>query len=245
MKKFLVYLAVTVFWVGVWWIFALLVNDSYALPSPLDTASSLFNLLSKQYFYEVIAFSLLRVLMGLFLGILGAVILSYLAAHVSVIRTLISPVISVMKAMPVATFILLLWLTVSGQMLTVFIGFIMVLPIIYQNLLEGYDSIDKNLYEVTLIYNFSSFKRFRLLTLPTLLSYFSPAVVTSIGLAFKSQIAAEIIAYTNKSIGQYIYDANFALDTPSVFAWALVIVSFSISLEALCKKLLGRIKNVA
>ena len=60
----------------------------------------------------------------------------------------------------------------------------------------------------------------------------------------KEQIAAEIIAYTNNSIGQYIYDANFALDTPTVFAWASVIVSFSISLEAICKKALGRIKNV-
>ena len=120
----------------------------------------------------------------------------------------------------------------------------MVMPIIYQNLLEGYDSIDKNLLELTFVFKFSRIKRFRLLTLPTLLSYFSPAVITSIGLAFKSQIAAEIIAYTNHSIGQYIYDANFALDTPTVFAWAFVIVCFSIGLEVVCRKMLGRVKNV-
>lgn len=244
MKRFFVYLAVAFFWIGLWWIFALAVNDSYALPSPVDTAKALLALFGKKYFYEVIAFSLFRVLVGLALGILVAVLLSYAAAQVSIVRTLVSPIISVMKAMPVATFILLLWLTVSGQMLTVFIGFIMVMPIIYQNLLEGYDAIDKNLRELTVVFGFSGFKRFRFLTLPTLLSYFSPAVVTSIGLAFKSQIAAEIIAYTNNSIGQYIYDANFALDTPSVFAWASVIVTFSISLEVICKKLLGRIRKV-
>ena len=244
MKRLLIYLGVTVFWIGIWWIFALIVNDSYALPSPLDTAKSLFRLLKESYFYEVIAFSLFRVLVGLFLGIFVAAILSCASAHLTPVRLLVSPLISVMKAMPVATFILLLWLTVSGQVLTVFIGFIMVMPIIYQNLLEGYDSIDKNLLELTFVFKFSRIKRFRLLTLPTLLSYFSPAFIKSIGLAFKSQIAAEIIAYTNHSIGQYIYDANFALDTPTVFAWAFVIVCFSIGLEVVCRKMLGRVKNV-
>ena len=62
------------------------------------------------------------------------------------------------------------------------------------------------------------------------------------GLAWKAEIAAEIIAYTKKSIGQGINDAKYNMDTPTVFAWTLLIILFSILLELGTKKLLRRFK---
>ena len=130
-------------------------------------------------------------------------------------------------------------------MLTVFIGFIMVMPIIFQNVLAGLDALDNNLKEVAKVFELTTLQKLRILFFPSIRSYLFPAIITSVGLAFKSQIAAEIIAYTNNSIGQYIYDANYGLNTDVVFAWATVIVVFSISLESLCRLILGRIKNEA
>ena len=115
------------------------------------------------------------------------------------------------------------------------------MPIIFQNTITGLDSIDKDLIEVTKVFGFGFVKKLKLLILPSLKSYIFPAVITSVGLAFKSQIAAEIIAYTKNSIGQYIYDANYSLNTSLVFAWAVVIVSFSIGLENICRYLLRRV----
>ena len=220
----------------------MIVNNSYFLPSPIETFISLCGLLGSISFYKVAALSLLRVLLGLTLGVIIGASLAVLSHRFSSVRSLISPVVSVIKAMPVATFIIILWITLRGSALSIFIGFMMVMPIIYQNLLDGYDSIDKSLYEVTEVFEFSRVKRFRLLTFPTLFSYFCPALITSIGLAFKSQIAAEIIAYTKDSIGQFIFDAKYDLQTDRVFAWASVIVSFSIILEFATKKLLRRFK---
>jgi NitT/TauT family transport system permease protein len=119
----------------------------------------------------------------------------------------------------------------------------MVMPIIFQNVLAGLDSIDKELIEVTRVFKFTLSKKLKILVFPSLRSYLFPAIITSVGLAFKSQIAAEIIAYTKNSIGQYIYDANYGLNTDVVFAWAVVIVSFSITLEAACRLLLRRLKG--
>ncbi len=236
-------ITVFIFWIAVWAIGALIVGDSYFLPSPLDTLKALFLLLKEAYFYKVILASLLRVLLGLFLGVSVGVLLATLCNLSSTLRSFVSPIISIFKAMPVATFILILWVIMWGSKLTVFIGFMMVLPIIYQNTLDGFDSIDKGLREAAVIYELSFFKKLRLLYFPTILSYLAPALVTSIGLAFKSQIAAEIIAYTHNSIGQYIFDANYNLNTEKVFAWAVVIVIFSISLESLTKFLVRRMKN--
>jgi NitT/TauT family transport system permease protein len=111
---------------------------------------------------------------GLSLGVLFGAGLAVFSHSFSFVRAILNPVISVIKAMPVATFIIILWITLRGSLLSVFIGFMMVLPIIYQNLLDGYDSIDKSLVEVTEIFEFSSIKRFKLLIFPALFSYFCP-----------------------------------------------------------------------
>ena len=245
LKKILGTLGVFSFWLLVWQAFSLIVNDGYLLPSPIEVLTALIGLFGKASFYRVVLFSFLRVLLGLVIGILGGLILAFGCHHSSLLRRLLTPIISIIKAMPVATFILILWITLRGSALTVFIGFIMVMPIIFQNTLEGLDSLNTELDELTLVFEFSFIKRLRVFVFPSLLPYLSAAIITSVGLAFKSQIAAEIIAYTKNSIGQYIYDANFSLQTDLVFAWAVVIVSFSIGLESLCRKLLRRMNNYA
>ncbi len=244
LKKFALCLSVFIFWIGIWAIFALIVDNSYFLPSPIDTLRSLIGMMGSLYFYKVILFSLIRVLAGLTVGLLSGILLGALCHLFPIVKSFISPVITVIKAMPVATFIIILWITMWGSALTIFIGIIMVLPIIFQNTLEGFDSIDKGLSEVSQIYELSFSKKIRLLIFPTLFSYVYPALITSVGLAFKAQIAAEIIAYTKNSIGQYIFDAKYNLNTPEVFAWAVVIVIFSIALELLTKLLGRRVKNV-
>lgn len=245
LKKVLGTIGVFAFWIIVWQAFSLIVADAYLLPSPVDTFIALIGLFGKASFYRVILLSFLRVLLGLLLGTVGGILIAFGCKYLKLLRSLLTPIISIIKAMPVATFILILWVTLRGSALTVFIGFMMVMPIVFQNVLEGLDSLDRELDEVTRVFDFGGWKRLRLFVFPSLLPYLSAAVITSVGLAFKSQIAAEIIAYTKNSIGQYIYDANFSLQTDLVFAWATVIVVFSIGLESLCRKLLRRCRNNA
>ena len=79
--------------------------------------------------------------------------------------------------------------------------------------------------------------------MPVISSYIFPAIITSVGLAWKSEIAAEIIAYTKNSIGMHINDAKTFLMTPTVFAWTAVITIMSILLEIVIRKLLRGIKR--
>ena len=116
----------------------------------------------------------------------------------------------------------------------------MVMPIIYQNLTDGLTAIDKQLSEVSDVFEFTKKKRFMLLTFPTLKKYLVPAVITASGLGWKAEIAAEIIAYTKHSIGQGINDAKYNMDTPTVFAWTAVIILLSIALESGARYLLRR-----
>ena len=242
-SKFIKTLLPIFFWCLVWEGAALIIGSNFLLPDIIATIKALLVLLTGAGFYKAILFSLIRVVLGLALGVLAGFVLAVLSNKFEIFNTLISPIISVIKSTPVATFILLLWVLLSGDMLSIFIGFLMVVPIIWQNLLDGYKAIDKELSELCDVYQFSYKKRVKLLILPTLKRFFAPALITSLGLCWKAEIAAEIIAYTKNSIGQGINDAKYLMDTPTVFAWTVVIVVFSLCLEKGTKFLLGRTKK--
>ena len=179
-------------------------------------------------------------LCGLASGIFLGVILALLSHKYYAVKAVVSPMVSVIKSTPVASFIVILWILMNGSMLAIFIAVLMVMPIIWQNMIDGYNSIDPQLSEVCEIFEFSGLKRFKILTFPALKKFMIPAIITSTGLAWKSEIAAEIIAYTKRSIGQQINDAKYNMETATVFAWTLIIIALSIAIEKSAKLLLRR-----
>ena len=231
------------FWLFIWDILSLLVNNAYFLPSVSDALRALCALVVTGTFYKVVSLTVLRVLLGLFLGTVFGIIFAALSHRFKVLNMLISPLISIIKATPVATIIIILWVMLSGDFLSVFIAFLMVMPIVWQNLIDGFDSIDETLIEVATLYEFSFTKKLKTLIFPTLKQFLIPAIITSVGLAWKSEIAAEIIAYTKNSIGQQINDAKYIYDSATVFAWTLVIVLMSIILEKATRAMLTRCKK--
>ncbi len=226
------------FWIGVWQLISMLVNNSYFVPSVYDTFLKLIDIVFSVSFLKIASLTLLRVATGFALGVVFAVILSFLCHKFPIIYEIIYPIISIIKSTPVASFIIILWILLKGDVLVIFIAFLMVMPIIWQNLMDGYKSIKTELIEVAEVYEFSLAKRLKLIVFPALLKYFIPASITSISLAWKSEIAGEIIAYTKNSIGEKINDAKAGFDTPSVFAWTVIIIIFSLLLEKLVKLLL-------
>ena len=232
-----------IFWCGVWQISAMIIDKQFLLPDIPATLAALWTLVTGIGFYKAVLLSALRVTLGLILGCAAGIILAILCNRYKALHALFAPIISVIKSTPVASFIVVLWVLMSGDVLSVFIGFLMVMPIIWQNLLDGYSAIDKNLLEVADVFEFSYAKRLKLLIFPTLKAYLIPAIITASGLAWKAEIVAEIIAYTKDSIGQGINDAKTNLETPTVFAWTLVIIALSLLLEKCTKYLLGRVKK--
>ena len=231
------------FWIVVWEVAARLINHSYLLPTLPQTLVALWKIVSSGRFFSAVFLSILRVVSGLVIGTLLAIILAALSYRFEIVKMLFSPLVSVVKSTPIASVIILLWIMLSGNLLAIFISVLMVLPIVWQNLIDGYNSIDNELLEVCHVFNFSYRKRLKVLIIPTLIKYFIPALITSVGLAWKAVISAEIIAYVNNSIGQFINDSKYNFDTPSVFAWTLIVIIFSLILEKLTKYLLARYKK--
>ena len=228
---------------AVWQISAIAVDHPFLLPDIPDTLLALSDLIVQKTFYTALLYTFIRVLLGLTIGILFGTALAIAAYKFKFIEALTSPIVSVIKATPIASIIIILYVIMSGNALAVFIGILMVFPIVWQNLKDGFDAVPHDLSEICLSYEIPFSKRLRILYLPTLMKYFIPAAITSAGLAWKATVSAEIIAYTTNSIGQYINDAKSGYDSPTVFAWTVVIIIFSILFEALTKSLLRRCKK--
>ena len=227
---------------AIWELIAFIVNDNYFMPDVIDTFNSLLTIIASGDFFKVLFTAFYRVISGLLLGIILGVFLATLCYKFDIFNTLLAPVISIMKATPVACIIVLLWIRLNYTEIAIFVVVLMVLPIVWQNVFDGYKSIDPSLVEVTQIFELTPLQKLKSLILPSMLSYLLPAIITSVGLAWKAEIAAEIM--TNSNIGKLIYDfKTVSYDTASIFAWTVIIVLFSIVFEKTAKYFLGRLAN--
>ena len=224
-------LFVTAFWLGVWALAAHRFGKPLLFPSPLSVLKTLEKLLGTKEFYIATGTSLGNILLGTFSAVLCACFLVILTSKIRFIRELIHPIMAVVKATPVASFIILMLLFLGPVKVPAFITFLIVLPIVWTNLDEGIQNIDPQLREVAKIYRFSLVKRLRVLVFPSVKPYFLSACKTAIGLAWKAGVAAEIIAMPPKAIGTMIGEAKFYIMSAEMFAWTLTVVLLSLAIE--------------
>ncbi len=237
--RFLRGFAVFLFWIGVWVLLAAMVDKEVLLPSPREVAHELSSLLLLPSYWGAIASSLLRILLGFLIGCAAAIVLSVLCFRFSVADALISPVLSVIRAVPVASFIILALVWLGRTRVPSFSAFLMVLPIFTGNIIAGLKSADSSLREVCVVYRFSLGKTVRLLYLPAVRPYFLTAARTSLGMAWKAGIAAEVLCSLSASIGGQIYESKLYLETASLFAWTITVICISMVIEKLLFRLPG------
>lgn len=228
------------FWILMWQLLVIvldrksggLMGGRLLVASPLETVKTLFSLIQTADFWKAVGHSFGKIAGGFFLAVLAGVVCAVIASCSGVIRALLTPVLRLIKAVPVASFIILalFWLS-SSRNLSVLISFLMVLPVIYTNVLQGIESTEKELLEMATVFRISFGKRIRFIYLPAVLPYFVSACSVGLGFCFKSGIAAEIIGLPANSIGERLYEAKLYLLTEELFAWTAVIVLVSVVFE--------------
>ena len=149
-KKILKLVLPVIFWLGAWEIIALCFSNRFLFPSIEQTFSALCEVVVSRGFFKNVCLTLLRVLTGLVIGVVCGILFAYLTNRSEYFSYIFKPIITVFKSTPVASFIIILWIIMNGSALSVFICFMMVMPIVWQNLVDGYKAIDKELVEVAL-----------------------------------------------------------------------------------------------
>ena len=227
-------------WLLLWQLGAMALNQKILLVSPVQVVARLWQLLPQGEFWAAVGFSFLRITLGFLLACVVGTALGVLASRFRVVRDLCAPLMATVKSIPVASFIFLVLVWVPSRNLSVVISFLMVAPIVYQNVLGGISNMDHKLTEMADVFQVPFARRLRYLYLPQVAPFFRSACAVGLGLCWKSGVAAEVIGLPDGSIGERLYEAKVYLDTPDLFAWTLVIVLVSIAFEKLFLFLLDR-----
>lgn len=228
-------LITAIIWFLIWHLASLKIGLSFILPSPLAVFEKLGQIIIRSEFMFVVWGSMLRVISGFASAVICGILFAFLSHFFMPLKVFLAPLMKVVRATPVASFILIAVLWMKNDTVPIFISFLMVLPIVYGNVLTALENTDGRLIEMTNMYGFSFFKKLRVLYLPTVYPYLGSACFTSMGLAWKSGIAAEVLCVTLKSVGYYIYTSKLYMETEELFAWTVTVILLSVLIEAIMK----------
>lgn len=242
-KTILKKILVACFWLTVWALAYAAVNKEILIASPATVAVRLGRLCTQGAFWLTIACSFVRILCGLVTALVCGVLLAALTFRFSVVYELLHPVLSVVKATPVASFIILALVWIKTPYLSAFTSFLMVLPLVWENVYTGIGQTDEKLLEMAQVFEFSPFKKLKIIYLPSILPYFLTSCTMGLGLAWKAGIAAEVLGVPKFAIGTQIYQSKIYLETADLFAWTIVVIIVSILIEAVFKRAVRRLND--
>lgn len=226
------------FWILVWQLISMAVGHRLLLASPLETLVRLTELIQTADFWLSVLFTLGHILAGFFAAVVLGTIFGALSAEFDWMGELLSPLLSVIKSIPVASFVIVALIWVPSKRLSVLISFLIVLPLIYAAVLDGLTHIDPKLRQMAQVFRMPVLNRILSIDLPTVLPRLISSASVAIGLAWKSGVAAEVIGIPTGSIGERLYKAKVYLATPDLFAWTLTIVLASMLCERALRGLL-------
>ena len=225
-----------IFWILVWEILAVKINKPLLLPTPLSVLLRLRELIVMPLFWKSAAMSLLRIFTGLILGTLAGTVCALMTHCFRLADWILSPVIRLIRATPVASFIILVLLWVAKGRVPGVISALMVLPIIWENLTAGLQAADSKLLEMARAYRLGRGRTIRYIYRPALRPYFRTGLANAVGFAWKAGVAAEVLCLPAAAIGREIYYSKIYLETSSLFAWTAMVIVLSLVLEKVFKR---------
>lgn len=240
MKRIGKALAALVFWLGIWALAAWRLGKPLLLPAPAAVARCLWHLMGSGEFWLTTGISLVRVLCGIVIAVALGVLLAVLTERFSWLDALLSPLLTLVKSTPVASFIILAILWMGRDYVPVFIVVLMALPVIWANVGAGIRTMDAGLREMAKVYQFPLTRRLRRIWVPSVMPYFLSGCRTALGLAWKAGIAAEVLTVPARSIGKMLYSSKLNLEVEELFAWTAVVILLSLAIERGLLALLGK-----
>ena len=181
-------------WVLIWQLAAMgLGHGGLFLATPLQTLGALAQLAPTAAFWQRIVFSALRIMAGFLLAAAGGLLLGAAGARWHWVRVFMDPAMQLIRAMPVASFVILALLWVRSANLSVIVSFTHVLPVVYAGVLGGIADTDPKLLEMAKVYRLPLTARLRYIWLPGIFPSFCESCIAAMGMCWKSGVSAEVI----------------------------------------------------
>ena len=226
-------------WLVLWYGLDRLICNEILFAGPAATMRSLIRLLGTSEFYISVVSTLLRIAAGFAAGAAVGIAAAVLGYRVRAVGAFLAPFVMVLKSTPVVSFVILLLIWAGNKNLSLLICLLVVAPILYLNTMSGLRAVDIKLLEMARILHMPYRSRIRYIYIPQLRPSLASALSLSLGMSWKSGVAAEVIGQPLHTIGNALYRSKIFFETADVFAWTLVIIAMSWAFERMVRKLLA------
>ena len=226
-------LLIIAFWLLLWQALAFVIHNSILMVGPVETLRTLGTMLRTTMFWQSLAFSFVRIIAGFLIGSAVGILFAWGSYRRPFLEELLAPFILALKAVPVASFVIILLIWAGNRMLSLYISALVVLPLLYLNTLSGLKATDQKLLEMASVFHMPTTRRLRFIYLPALFPYLYSAFQTALGMAWKSGVAAEVIGQPLGSMGNGLYNAKIYLETGELLSWTISIILISYLFEQL------------
>ena len=217
-------LALAAILLAIWWALSLHYG-AYVLPSPAAVARGLGEIVRSGEIWRHAGASLARIVVGFGAAVLVAVLLGLLAFLSRLARGVVHDVLAVLNSTSVFVWIVIsiIWFGLSNWA-PIFTTFMITLPVVASNVVEGVAGVDRRLLEMGEVYRLSGRQKFTAIVVPSTLPYLVAGMKVGFGLALKVSVVAEIFGVTS-GIGYVMNYSREILATQMVFVWALVMIA--------------------
>ncbi|WP_333860887.1 ABC transporter permease [Clostridium sp.] len=233
-------IGILIFWILIWHVCSVFINEELLLPSPFQVLKSLVLLMGKFYFWKSVLSSVIRVIIGILLSVIIGIVLGLTAGLNKFFEELLEPVIVTVKATPVISIIIIALVWFSSSNVVIFTAILICFPIVYTNVIQGVKSIDKSLIQMAVVFKVKRKYILKDIYLPSIKNYIVSGILMCMGIGWKVSVASEVLSIPRYSIGLNLLSAKTTLETAELFAWTIVVVILSFMFEKVFKYYLQR-----
>jgi NitT/TauT family transport system permease protein len=206
---------------------------AYVLPSPLAVVRGFGDIVQSGEIWTHTAASLYRIALGFGAAVVVSLLMGLGAFLSRAVRGVVHDLLAILNATSVFVWIVisLIWFGLSNWA-PIFTTFMITLPVVASNLVEGVANVDRRLLEMGAVYRLSGGEKFRAIVIPSTLPYLVAGMKVGFGLALKVSVVAEIFGVTS-GIGYIMNYSREILATQMVFVWAIVMILVMMATDTL------------
>ena len=223
----------------VWQLLSWQMAQPQLIPSFPDLIRALFRLVYSPGFLVSIGTTCLRACVGLLLSLAAASITAFLLNRSEAIRFLFMPWLSLLRSVPVISFILLALIFLNPEMIPLLIAFLTMYPLLTENLLKGLMNRRDSWKMLARQFHLNAWNRLFQINYPQLKPYLFSGLASAVGFGWRAIIMGEVLSQCVDGIGKRMKEAQVFIDVPELIAWTLV----AIVLSWLTDKLISRLSD--
>lgn len=201
------------------------VIDSQLFPAPSDVAADFWELSTNGILLENFLVSLWRATVGLLIGASLGLLIGVTVGFSRFAEKTVDPTLQMLRTVPLiaVTPLFILWFGFGELSKVVLITTGAFFPM-YVNTFLGVRGVDRKLFEVAKVAEYSTWDQIRLLIVPGALPNILLGLRLSVGMAWLVLVVAELTG-AQAGIGYLIQDARSLLNTPTVMVGVFVFAA--------------------